>query len=84
MLVLQIETFYETSHVRMHNFMVSENNNDPLESILTHFSAHKLKSASHDIYQILQWAVLSKKGIVYVKLLKLWPPSMLFQPVIKI
>ena len=84
MLVLQIETFYETRHDRMHNFMVSENNNDPLESILTHFSAHKLKSASHDIYQILQWAVLSKKGIVYVKLLKLWPPSMLFQPVIKI
>jgi hypothetical protein len=45
----------------MHNFMVSKNNNDPSESILTHFSAHKLKSAPHDIYQILQWAVHSKK-----------------------
>ena len=55
-----IENFYETRHVRMHNFMVCENN-DTSESILTHCSAHKLKSASHDIYQILQWAVLSKK-----------------------
>ena len=61
-----------------------KNDNAPPENMLTHFTAHKLKSASHDIYQILQWAVLSeKKKIVYVKVSKLWPPSIFSYPAIK-
>ena len=40
---------------------VYENTYTPSESLSAHCAAHKLKSASHDIYQILQWAVLSEK-----------------------